>query len=151
MEPLNLPTYSFNTKSENGRIYIFDQIRKKFVVLTPEEWVRQNFVMFLIKERGYPESLISFETGLKLNRLQKRTDVLIYNRKGEKVAIIECKASDVKLTTKTFDQILRYNAVLKVPYLMVTNGLTHFCFKIWPVGSKPEFLNFIPDFEALAY
>lgn len=146
MERLNLPTYSFNIKFKEQRKYIFDFIRKKFVLLTPEEWVRQNFLKFLVEEKKYPASLIAVEKEFKLNTLSKRSDALVYNRSGQPFLIIECKATTVKIDQKVFDQIARYNMKLNVELLVVTNGLEHYCCKIDIENQKYYFLKDIPEF-----
>jgi hypothetical protein len=146
MEKLNLPTYSFNIKLIEQRKYIFDFIRKKFVILTPEEWVRQNFLKYLVDEKKYPASLIFVEKEFKLNNLSKRSDAVIYNNKGNPVLIIECKATSVKIDQKVFDQIARYNIQLKVDFLIVTNGLEHFCCKIDYENKKYLFLKEVPEY-----
>jgi hypothetical protein len=127
MQELNLPSYTFRLKNENNIVFIFDAIRKKYVVLTPEEWVRQNFIRFLTDEKKYPASLVAVEIGLKYNQLQKRADVLIYNKMGQPHLMIECKAPEVKISQDTFHQIAAYNMSFKVNYLVVTNGMDHFC------------------------
>jgi hypothetical protein len=147
MQQLNLPTYPFKFRDQNDLISIFDEIRKKYVVLTPEEWVRQNFIQFLIKDKKYPASLIAVEIGLKYNQLQKRADVLIYNKTGNPYLMIECKAPEIKITQDTFHQIATYNMTFKVSYLVVTNGLDHFCCKMDYDSNSYKFLQMIPDFE----
>lgn len=147
MQELNLPTYKFRLKEENNIAFIFDEIRKKFVVLTPEEWVRQNFIKFLVNDKKYPASLIAIELGLKYNQLQKRADILIYNKSGQPCLMVECKAPDVKLSQDTFHQIAVYNMSFKVNYLVVTNGINHYCCKMDYSSNTYEFLPMIPDFE----
>lgn len=147
MQELNLPTYHFKFKEQNKLISIFDQIRKKYVVLTPEEWVRQNFIQFLIKDKKYPASLIAVEIGLKYNQLQKRADVIIYSKTGSPYLMIECKAPEVKISQDTFHQIAAYNMQFKVNYLVVTNGMDHFCCKMDYDSNSYQFLQMIPDFE----
>ena len=147
MEKLNLPTYSFNIKLIEQRKYIFDFIRKKFVILTPEEWVRQNFLKYLVDEKKYPASLIFVEKEFKLNNLSKRSDAVVYNKTGNPVLIVECKAASVKIDQKVFDQIARYNMKLKVDFLIVTNGLEHFCCKIDYQNQKYLFLKKVPEYE----
>jgi len=149
MESLNLPTYSFNIKFQEQRKYIFDTLRKKYVLLTPEEWVRQNFLKYLIEEKKYPASLISVEMEIKLNKLSKRCDAVVFNRNGEPALIVECKAPSVKIDQLVFEQIARYNMQLKVDYLIVTNGLKHFCCKINFENQSYKFLNDIPVFVDL--
>ena len=120
--------YDLRIRSENNIQYIFDIIRKKHVVLTPEEWVRQHIIHYLLYDHQFPKSLISVEKKLTLNELTKRTDIVLYNKKAEPVLIVECKAESVPLSQKTFEQIARYNLTLNVPFLWVTNGKTnHLC------------------------
>jgi len=126
MNKLNLPKYKFRLSKKEGKIYIFDDIRKKNIFLTPEEWVRQHFVKFLINEQGYSKSLIAIEKEIKVNNLKKRFDILVFNNKGEHELIVECKAPKIKISQNTFDQIARYNLELKAKYLIVTNGLDHY-------------------------
>jgi len=147
MQELNLPSYNFRLKEENNIVFIFDAIRKKFVVLTPEEWVRQNFIRFLTEDKKYPASLVAVEIGLKYNQLRKRADVLIYNKAGQPHLMIECKAPEVKISQDTFHQIAAYNMSFKVNYLVVTNGLDHFCCKMDYTSNSYQFLQMIPDFE----
>lgn len=147
MTLLNLPVYQFKTKQEGERTYIFDAIRKKYLVLTPEEWVRQNFIQYLINEKQFPASLIAIEAGLKYNQLQKRLDVLVYNRQGAPHLIIECKAPEVKITQDVFDQVARYNFVFKAKYLVVTNGLQHFCCEMNYDENSFRYIEQIPVFE----
>ena len=145
--PLNLPSYPFKIKEEAGSVFIFDDIRKKFLVLTPEEWVRQHVVKFLIHERNYPKSLIKLEGGLKLNALQKRTDILIFNSSGKRVVLVECKAPSIPITQKVFDQIARYNFIHRTACLVVSNGLQHYCCQIDFDDKSYQFLPEIPDFN----
>ena len=149
MKKLNLPTYDFDLKKDDKKTKIFDAIRKKYLVLTPEEWVRQHMVRFLIETKGYPRGLIAIEKGLVLNGMQKRTDVLIYNKKGEPALMIECKAPAVKITQAVFDQISRYNLSFHLPYLLVTNGMNHYCAKIDFTKRSYSFLKDIPLYEEL--
>jgi len=149
MQTLNLPTYSFNIKSEDGRKFILDVIRKKYVVLTPEEWVRQNFVRYLNEEKQYPLALMSVERSFSLYKLSKRSDILVYNRHGAPALIVECKAPEVKVDRQVFDQIIRYNLTFKVNFLLVTNGLQHFCCRLDHGRNTANFLNDIPDFMTL--
>ena len=149
MEKLNLPTYSFNIKLIEQRKYIFDFIRKKFVILTPEEWVRQNFLRFLVEEKKYPASLIAVEMEFKLNKLSKRSDAVVYDRKAKPILVIEFKSPEVKINQKVFDQIARYNMKLNVDFLIVSNGLEHFCCKIDHENNNYTFLKYVPDFNQL--
>lgn len=144
---LNLPPYSPKLKRDGQRTQIFDSIRRKYVALTPEEWVRQHFINFLVTEKKYPASLIAIETGLKYNLLQKRSDVVIYNTNSKPFVIVECKAPEVKVTQDTFDQIARYNFTLKVEYLIVTNGMNHFCCQMDYEKESYVFLKEIPEYK----
>ena len=149
MQQLNLPPYPIKLKEEKGTKYIFDPIRKKYLVLQPEEWVRQNFIQFLIKEKAFPESLIAIEKGLKLNELQKRADIVIYDNQAKPIVLIECKAPKVKINQDVFEQVARYNMVFKVPYLLVTNGLEHYCAKVDFENNSFEFLQELPNYKSL--
>ncbi|PWG04852.1 type I restriction enzyme HsdR N-terminal domain-containing protein [Polaribacter aquimarinus] len=147
MQKLNLPTYDFRLKSSENKTLIFDNLRKKYLVLTPEEWVRQHFVLFLINEKKYPNSLIAIEKQLVINNQKKRTDILVFNKKGKHDIIVECKAPSIKITQDTFDQIARYNLKLKANYLIVTNGLSHFYCKMDFENQTYVFLKEIPDYK----
>lgn len=147
MQKLNLPEFSFRIKTENDKMFIFDAIRKKFVRLTPEEWVRQNFVQFLISVKNFSFSLIAIETSVEINNNQQRADLVIYNRLGVPILIAEFKSPDVKISQQTFDQIVRYNMRLKVPFLVVSNGLDHYCCKINYSENSYAFISEIPDFK----
>ncbi len=149
MDKLNLPEYTFRVNDLNNQKWIFDPLRKKKVVLTPEEWVRQNFIQFLIQEKYYPEQLIKVEMGFKVNNLIKRSDIIVYDRKGKPSLIVECKAPTVKVSQDVFDQIARYNISLKVDFLVVTNGLEHYCCQINHQKKSYQFLRNIPEFEDL--
>lgn len=146
MQELNLPPFDFRLREEDGQQQIFDPIRKKFVALSPEEWVRQHFVQFLVNDRQVPASLISIEKPLKFNKMDRRADIVAHNRQGEALMIVECKAPDVKISQETFDQITRYNAVLSVPFLVVTNGLKHYCCRMDYENRTYNFLDDIPAF-----
>ena len=129
MEALNLPTYKFKIKSRENKLFIYDIVRKKYVSLTPEEWVRQHIIHYLINDKNYPISLIAIEKKLIINKLSKRTDILVFTSKGTPNIIVECKAPSVKINQNSFDQIARYNLKLAANYLIVSNGLNHyFCF-----------------------
>lgn len=143
---IKLPVYQFKTKLEAGKKWIFDPIRKKYVVLTPEEWVRQNFISFLHHEYGYPLSLMVLEQSLQYGRTNKRADIVVYDTMGSMSLIVECKASNVKITQDTFDQIARYNMVLKIPFLVVTNGVQNYCCKMDYEKETYQFLERIPNF-----
>lgn len=146
---LNLPTYSFRIKQQLGKLRIYDEIRKKYLVLTPEEWVRQNFVRFLIEEKGFPAQLMALESGLTLNRNQFRADLLVYNRMAQPLLVVEFKAPSVKITQDAFDQVTRYNMKFKVPYLIVSNGLDHYCCVVDFDAGTYSFLKEVPAFDEL--
>ncbi len=145
--PLNLPSYPFRIRQELGKNLIFDEIRKKFLVLTAEEWVRQHLVQYLIRVKKYPRSLIKIEGGLKLNTLQKRSDILLYNHVGEKIMLVECKSPSVKIDQDTFDQIARYNTAYRVQWLLVSNGLEHYCCEIDFANSNYRFVEEAPEYQ----
>jgi len=146
MVRLNLPEYQFKIKTLEEKTQIFDSVRKKYVALTPEEWVRQNFIQYLISEKNFPASLIAIEMGLKYNQMQRRGDVIVYDRSGLPFLIVECKAPGVKITQDTFDQIARYNMVLKVKYLVVTNGMNHFCCLMNYMEQDYSYIEEVPSF-----
>jgi hypothetical protein len=147
MLPLNFKKYPFRFKSSENSTYIFDTIRKKFVVLQPEEWVRQHTVKFLIEEKKYPTSIINVEKQIIVNELKKRFDVVVFNSDGSIKILVECKAPGIKISQATFDQIAQYNIKLKAEYLMVTNGLDHYYCQIDLKEEKYTFLREIPDFS----
>jgi hypothetical protein len=146
---LNLPEHPFKITLKESQYFIFDEIRKKHLVLTPEEWVRQHFIQFLIKEKKFPKSLIQIEAGLTLNSLQKRTDIVVFNNSGERVMIVECKAPGIKINQAVFDQAARYNSVHKAAWLCVTNGLKHCYAKISHESNAFSFVQELPDYSAL--
>ena len=136
--------FKFTTDVE-GRMMIFDSIRNKFVVNTPEEWVRQNTVKYIHEELGFPKSLIALEKQFTLHRRVKRTDIIVYSNKGEAILLVECKRPSIKITQSTFDQAFRYNIILKVPYLMVTNGEELYCCQM--DGDQVKFISEIPTYQ----
>ncbi len=146
MQKLNLPEYNFRIITENGKQFIFDSIRKKYVVLTPEEWVRQNFIQFMVKEKKYPGSLMAVEKQIIINQNQRRFDLLIYLRNGQPHLIAEFKSPGVKITQETFDQAVRYNMVLKVERVVVSNGMQHFACEIDYIKNSYSYLTEIPEF-----
>jgi hypothetical protein len=146
MQKLNLPEYNFRTKTEESKTFIFDSIRKKFVVLTPEEWVRQNFIRYLKTEKKYPETLMAVEKQIMLNQTQRRFDLLIYSRNGQPYLIAEFKAPNIKITQETFDQVVRYNMALRVERVVVSNGLQHFACEIDYLKNSYSYLPEIPVF-----
>ena len=128
---------------------ILDPVRRKYVKLTPEEWVRQNFIQYLITEGKYPAGLLGIEILFRLNKLKRRVDILVHTRTGEPVLIVECKSPDVRIDEKVFEQIATYNMKYKVPYLVVTNGLHHYCCKMNHQEMIFEYLLTIPLYEDL--
>lgn len=150
MIKLNFPDYEFVIKSDNNSNYIFDKIRKKYLKLTPEEWVRQNMIQYMINELGYSGNMLAMEHSLKLNNMSKRADIVAYNNMGEPIMIVECKAANVSISQKVFDQIARYNIILKVPYLVVTNGINHYCCLIDFAKGNYKFLNKIPSYSEIS-
>ena len=147
MQLLNFPRYTFRVKNNENRTLIFDDIRKKFVVLTPEEWVRQHVVHFLIQDKNYPRSHINVEKQITLNGLKKRYDIVVFKSNGELDILVECKAPEITISQTTFDQIAQYNFKLNAKYLMVTNGLSHYYCQTDFVAEKYEFMQEIPDFS----
>src|SRR6478752_1720895 len=146
MQKLNFPHYSFRFKNNENKVSIFDEIRKKFIILTPEEWVRQHVVRFLLEEKQFPKSLINVEKVLMVNGLRKRYDVVVFNPNGTIYILIECKAPEVKIAQATFDQIARYNMTLEAEFLMVTNGVNHYFCQMDFENEKYEFLRELPNY-----
>ena len=149
MLELNLPACQFNVKKRDGKFFIFDSQRKRFVVLTPEEWVRQHFVRFLVDEKGYPAALLAVEHQLTINNMKRRCDVVLFNRVGEPQLIVELKAPSVPISQAVFDQVAVYNSKLKVEFFFISNGLEHFACKVDMENGKYVFLPTIPDYSDL--
>ncbi len=147
MIKLNFPTYSFRFKNSENKVSIFDEIRKKFIFLTPEEWVRQHVIQFLLQNCNYPKSYINVEKVIKINKLTKRYDAVVFEPNGELFLLVECKAPEVPISQSTFDQIARYNLVLKAKYLMVTNGLNHYFCQMDFENEKYVFLKELPIYS----
>ena len=147
MRSLNLPPYTPKLSKKNGKTCIFDPLRRKDVTLTPEEWVRQHFVNFLISERAYPPERIANEVGVNVNSTSKRCDTVVYDHFLNPLVIVEYKAPEVAITESVFEQISRYNLVLRVPYLIVSNGLTHYCCNMDYQDMKCGFLEDIPFYK----
>ena len=147
---LNLPEHQFTIKKGAKGLSIFDTLRSKFVALTPEEWVRQNFVAFLIHHKQFPQALMGNEIALVQNDIKRRCDTLVADREGNPFAIVEYKAPSIEITQKVFDQIVRYNMVLRAKYLMVSNGLQHYCCKIDYDADTYSFLPDIPCYSDIA-
>lgn len=140
---------SLNIRINNGKKEIFDPVRKKYVALTPEEYVRQQIISYLVNEKGYPLGLLKVEMALTLNGMTKRTDILVYSRAGNPVMIVECKAESVRLTQATFDQLACYNLKFNVPYLIATNGIKHYCCMLNFEQSTYTFIKEIPCYNDL--
>lgn len=145
MQSLNFQPYQFRFKNSENKVAIFDEVRKKFIILTPEEWVRQHVVHYLMKEKNYPKSWVNVEKQIKINGLTKRYDVVVFNPDGSIFLLVECKAPEIKINQNTFDQIARYNMVIKAQYLMVTNGLEHYFCHMDYKNEKYHFLQELPQ------
>lgn len=150
MQALNFPSYDFVISHADGRAMILDAVRQKFVRLTPEEWVRQHLVRYLVSEKDVPPSLIAVEMGIQYEGLRRRADVVVHNRQAEAVLMAECKAPEVPLAQTAFDQIGRYNLVVGARYLLVTNGLAHYSCRVDFRAQSYTFLQDIPAFHSLA-
>jgi hypothetical protein len=146
MYQLNLPTFEYKLKKADGKVWIFDGIRKKYIVLTPEEWVRQHFIHYLINELKYPRTLLKVEGGLVYNQLAKRSDIVVFDRDGNPWMLVECKSPDLKLTDSTVRQASVYNSTLRSKYITVTNGLMHFCAEINWVEGKTIMRTSLPAY-----
>jgi len=144
---LNFPKFTFRFKNSENKISIFDTIRKKFVILQPEEWVRQHCVQYLIEEKKYPKSLINVEKELIINTLKKRYDIVVFNPNGGIHLIVECKAPKITINQDTFDQVARYNLKLNATYLMVTNGINHYYCQMDFKNEQYQFLEDIPEYS----
>jgi hypothetical protein len=144
--PLNLPPIAPPVKKEKGKVWIFDIIRKKYIVLTPEEWVRQHVIHHLIQDYKYPKSLFRIEGSLTFNKLQKRSDILIRDREGKPWMLVECKAPGIRLSQKAFNQIAVYNMTIGAKFLLVTNGMVHYCFEAGSSSEAGKFLDAFPPF-----
>ncbi|WP_221420199.1 type I restriction enzyme HsdR N-terminal domain-containing protein [Fulvivirga sp. M361] len=144
MIQLNLPQIACNIRKNDGKPEIFDAVRKKYVALTPEEWVRQHFIHYLVNQLEYPKSLLSVETGMKYHTLSKRTDILVYNRDMSPLLLTECKSFKVRITQSSLNQVAVYNRMIKAPYMVLTNGLKHYCCHL--TEKNYEFIEEIPPF-----
>jgi hypothetical protein len=147
MQQLNFPAYNFKFRNHNNRQEIFDPVRRKYVALTPEEWVRQHIIAFLTGNKGYPVSMIGVEKQLILNKQQKRFDLVVFNRNANPLLLIECKAPGVEITEKTFDQAARYNMLLRAEYFLISNGLEHYTCRIDYEHKLYVFIEEIPHFD----
>ncbi len=149
MTALNLPAFDPKIREQEGKWYIFDRLRKQYVRLTPEEEVRQHFINYLLTYKNYPESLLANEVSIQLGNVKKRCDTVLYNQQLKPLVIIEYKSPNVKITQQTFDQIARYNIVLEVPWLIVSNGLEHFCCNIDYAKGTYRFERDVPEHNQL--
>ncbi len=143
-QKLNLPQFELKIKEEEGKKLIFDSIRKNYFLLTPEEWVRQHFLNLLITHYKYPKALIKVETGLRYNKLLKRSDIIIFDREGKSFLLVECKSADQKINQASFDQAAMYNMTIKAKYIALTNGLKTFCCRIDQESRQYEFIPDLP-------
>lgn len=143
MIKIEYPPYQPKIKEENGRELIFDEFRKRWIVLTPEEWVRQNFLQYLTQTKKYPASLIAVEKEIKLGELKKRFDIVVYDKNSKPWMIVECKEMNVSLDKSVLDQILRYNISLDVPYLVITNG--SYCMALQLNENLMQAIGVLPD------
>ncbi len=149
MIALNLPPYPYKVKQDGDKTLIFDDLRNRYITLTPEEWVRQNFVAYLIASKGFPRGLIGNEISILLNNCKRRCDTVVYDRNGNPLCIVEYKAPHIEITQAVFDQIVRYNRVLQVRYLIVSNGIRHYCCRIDYEQNSYSFLPDIPKYNEL--
>ena len=148
MQTLNFSNFDFRCKQKDNIVYVFDEIRKKFVVLTPEEWVRQHVVHFLIYEKKYPKNYLNVEKQINVNGTIKRYDIVVFDSSGNYDILVECKAPHIQINQNTFDQIARYNFALKANILMVTNGLNHYFCSINSIQNGYLFLQDLPLFKS---
>jgi type I site-specific restriction endonuclease len=146
---LNLPQFTFRIKEISGKKVIFDLFRRRWVALTPEEWVRQNFARYLTEIKHFPASLVAVERSIKINQRDFRSDIVLFSKSGNPLAVVECKSPEVKISQEVFDQIARYNLDLRVDYLIVTNGLSHYCCRFDPQQLTYTFLPEIPDYKEI--
>ena len=150
MQKLNFPSRNYRLQTSAGTTRIFDEVRKKWLVLTPEEWVRQHLVFYLHEQKSFPLVLMALEKSLRLNGMARRSDLLVYDKNRKALLLAECKAPGIRITQKAFDQAARYNMTLRVPYLIITNGMEHYCCRIDFGTGAYEFLENIPDFGEIA-
>jgi type I site-specific restriction endonuclease len=146
---LNLPEYEINVVERDGKRMIFDFLRRKYVALTPEEWVRQHFTHFLVSQKGYPKTLLANEAQLQIGDKHLRCDTVLYNKEMQPLMIVEYKAPQIQLQQKTFDQIAAYNLLLHADFLVVSNGLQHYCCQMVYEQRTYRFLTEIPDYATL--
>lgn len=149
MEQLSLPTFSYKIKESEGKTFIYDVVRRKWLVLTPEEWVRQHMVHYLKNHFGFPLALMNVERGTTYNKLQKRTDICIYSPTGRPLLLIECKAPQIPISSDTVQQAAVYNQSLQAAYLLVTNGIHHYCWRVGQDGISLEPLQELPTYDQM--
>jgi hypothetical protein len=150
MQLLNLPEYEFAIREGKDALLIFDPFRSKYVVLTPEEQVRQHFARFLVEDFGYPRGLMMTEHAMTVNKMKKRCDIIVFHRNGQPLVLVECKAPKVPVDQSVFDQVARYNVAFRVRYLMVTNGMKHYCCKVDFSTESIAFLDHIPHYSEVS-
>jgi hypothetical protein len=150
MQPLHLPDHGVKTKHDGHGPQVFDPVRRRWVALTPEEWVRQHFMNYLVHDLGCPASLIGVERSLVLNEQAKRADLVVHDLTGGPLALVECKAPSVRIDQRTFDQAARYNIIFRVRFLLVTNGLVHYCCRVDHEGGTVHFLDRLPSFAEMS-
>lgn len=149
MIKLNLPSYAYKLKQHNGSVQIWDTVRRKYVALTPEEWVRQHFIAYLVGGKGYPVGRIGNEISLNLNGRSRRCDTLIYDAEGQPLVLIEYKAPHIAVSQKVFEQAIRYNICFRVPYIILSNGMSHYCCHVDYDTGEFRFLTEIPPYNEL--
>lgn len=150
MVKLNLPEYPTKTRTSCGQLQIFDEIRKKYIALIPEEWVRQHFINYLVSDRKFPKGLIIVEHPMEINNVKHRADIVVFSSQGKPLVVVECKAPEVQISQSVIQQISRYNILLKAPILIITNGLVHFCVKIDFESKTTINLDSIPYYQDVA-
>jgi predicted type IV restriction endonuclease len=149
MQKLNLPEFHLRGEERKGRAYIFDEFRRRWVAMTPEEWVRQHFLHYLAVYKGFPRSLMAVEKKVDVNGLSQRFDLLVYDRKGQPLLVGEFKAPSVVVSQQAFDQAVRYNSSLGARYVVVSNGLAHYICRMDFNAGKAEYLGDIPTYNEL--
>jgi len=146
MQALNFPEYDFKFQKKADKIYIFDEFRRQYVLLTPEEWVRQHTLQYLVQDKHYPKTLIAVEKQLIINQTKRRFDIVVFDRQMNPYLLVECKAPNIKIDQKTFDQANQYNWLLKAPFLFLTNGLKHYICQIDFEENTYKFLKELPEY-----
>jgi virulence-associated protein VagC len=149
MKGLNLPDHGVEIRHAAEGDLVFDPVRRKWLLLTPEEWVRQHVLNHLVHDLGCPPSLVAVEHALTFNGMPRRADILVHGPGAAPLLLVECKAPHVKVDRAVFEQVSRYNKVFRVPYLLVTNGRVHYCCRLWPHGDRIEFLPRVPDWATM--